>query len=80
MVGTPETIADEMEEWLVGRASDGFTIMFPYLPGGLDDFVDRVVPELQRRGIFRREYEGKTLRQNLGLPRPDNQFFPTPAG
>lgn len=80
MVGTPETIADEMEEWLVGRASDGFTIMFPYLPGGLDDFVDRVVPELQRRGIFRREYEGKTLRENLGLPRPDNQFFPTPAG
>jgi len=80
MIGTPETIADEMEEWLVGRASDGFTIMFPYLPGGLDDFVDRVVPELQRRGIFRREYEGKTLRENLGLPRPDNQFFPTPAG
>ena len=80
MVGTPETIADEMEEWLVGRGSDGFTVMFPYLPGGLDDFVDRVVPELQRRGIFRREYEGKTLRENLGLPRPDNQFFPTPAG
>ena len=80
MVGTPESIADEMEEWLVGRASDGFTIMFPYLPGGLDDFVDRVVPELQRRGIFRREYEGKTLRENLGLPRPDNQFFPTPTG
>jgi alkanesulfonate monooxygenase len=50
--------------------------MFPYLPEGLDDFVDRVVPELQRRGIFRREYEGKTLRENLGLPRPENRYFP----
>jgi hypothetical protein len=49
--------------------------MFPYLPGGLDDFVDRVVPELQRRGLFRREYEGRTLRENLGLPRPKNRFF-----
>src|SRR6266849_4923484 len=56
MVGTPKTIADEMEEWLMTEGSDGFTIQFPYLPGGLDDFVDRVVPELQRRGIFRREY------------------------
>jgi FMN-dependent oxidoreductase (nitrilotriacetate monooxygenase family) len=76
MVGTPKTIADEMEEWLVTEASDGFTIQFPYLPQGLDDFVDKVVPELQRRGIFRREYEGKTLRENLGLPRPKNKFFP----
>jgi alkanesulfonate monooxygenase len=75
MVGTPATIADEMQEWLETRGSDGFTVMFPYLPGGLDDFVDRVVPELQRRGIFRREYEGTTLRENLGLPRPSNRFF-----
>jgi alkanesulfonate monooxygenase len=75
MVGTPSSIADEMEEWLVTEASDGFTVQFPYLPGGLDDFVDRVVPELQRRGLFRREYEGKTLRDNLGLPRPENRFF-----
>ncbi len=75
MVGTPTTIADEMQEWLETRGSDGFTVMFPYLPGGLDDFVDRVVPELQRRGIFRREYEGTTLRENLGLPRPGNRFF-----
>jgi alkanesulfonate monooxygenase len=75
MVGTPESIADEMQEWLETDASDGFTVMFPYLPGGLDDFVDRVVPELQRRGIFRRDYAGKTLRENLGLPRPKNRFF-----
>ena len=64
-----------MEEWLASEASDGFNVMFPYLPEGLDDFVDRVVPELQRRGIFRREYEGKTLRENLGLPRPENRYF-----
>jgi alkanesulfonate monooxygenase SsuD/methylene tetrahydromethanopterin reductase-like flavin-dependent oxidoreductase (luciferase family) len=75
MVGTAATIADEMEEWLTSEASDGFTIMFPYLPGGLDDFCDKVVPELQRRGLFRRDYEGKTLRENLGLPRPANRFF-----
>jgi alkanesulfonate monooxygenase len=74
-VGTPQTIADQMEEWLTSRGSDGFNIMFPYLPQGLTDFVDRVVPELQRRGIFRTEYEGRTLRENLGLPRPKNRFF-----
>jgi alkanesulfonate monooxygenase len=65
-----------MEEWLVTQGSDGFNVMFPYLPAGLDDVVDRVVPELQRRGIFRREYEGKTLRDSMGLPRPANRFFP----
>jgi alkanesulfonate monooxygenase len=75
MMGTPAMIADQMEEWLTTNASDGFNVMFPYLPGGLDDFVDKVVPELQRRGIFRTEYEGKTLRENLGLPRPENRFF-----
>jgi FMN-dependent oxidoreductase (nitrilotriacetate monooxygenase family) len=74
-VGTPETIADEMQEWLFSEGSDGFNVMFPYLPAGLDDFVERVVPELQRRGIFRTEYEGPTLRDNLGLPRPKNRFF-----
>jgi len=75
MVGTAQTIADEMEKWLTSEACDGFTVMFPYLPGGLDDFVARVVPELQRRGIFRREYEGRTLRENLGLRRPPNRYF-----
>lgn len=74
-VGTAKTIADEMQNWLESHGSDGFNIMFPFLPGGLDDFVDFVVPELQRRGIFRLEYEGKTLRDNLGLPRPANRFF-----
>lgn len=75
-VGTPKRIADQMEQWLVEEGSDGFNVMFPFLPAGLDDFVDRVVPELQRRGIFRERYEGTTLREHLGLPRPDNRFFP----
>jgi alkanesulfonate monooxygenase SsuD/methylene tetrahydromethanopterin reductase-like flavin-dependent oxidoreductase (luciferase family) len=75
MIGTPKTIADQMEEWLASEASDGFNVLFPSLPEGLDDFVDRVVPELQRRGLFRREYEGPTLRDHLGLPRPPNRHF-----
>ncbi len=75
MVGTPTMIADQMEEWLMTDACDGFNVMFPYLPGGLDDFVDQVVPELQRRGMFRTDYEGRTLRENLGLPRPANRYF-----
>ena len=78
-VGTAQTIADQMEEWLEERGSDGFNIMFPWLPGGLEDFATQVVPELQRRGLFRREYEGTTLREHLGLPRPDNRFFPDVA-
>ncbi|AJY76535.1 LLM class flavin-dependent oxidoreductase [Paenibacillus beijingensis] len=68
--GTPAQIADQLEEWFVSGAADGFNIMPPYLPGGLEDFVDLVVPELQRRGLFRTEYEGSTLRDNLGLKRP----------
>jgi hypothetical protein len=75
MLGTPKMIADQMEEWLMTRATDGFTLQIPYLPEGLDDVVNRVIPELQRRGLFRTEYEGKTLRENLGLPRPENRFF-----
>jgi FMN-dependent oxidoreductase (nitrilotriacetate monooxygenase family) len=74
-VGTAQMIADEMQAWLESEASDGFNILFPYLPEGLEDFVGKVIPELQRRGIFRREYEGATLRENLGLRRPPNQFF-----
>ena len=76
MVGTPKTIANEMELWLESEASDGFTIMFSHLPGGLIDFCDQVIPELQRRELFRKDYQGKTLRDNLGLSRPKNQFFP----
>lgn len=75
MIGTPVMIADEMQEWLESEGCDGFNVLFPYVPGGLDEFVDRVVPELQRRGLLRREYEGTTLREHLGLPRPANRFF-----
>ena len=75
-VGTPESIADEWEIWLREEAADGFTVCLPFLPQGLDDVVDRLVPELQKRGIFRKDYEGTTLREHLGLPRPKNRFFP----
>lgn len=73
--GSAKSVADEMQAWLEAEACDGFNIMFPTIPGGVEDFVRLVVPELQRRGIFRREYEGSTLRDHLGLPRPRNQFF-----
>ena len=76
MLGTPAMIADQMQLWLESEACDGFNVMFPFLPAGLEEFVDRVVPELQRRGLFRRAYEGRTLREHLGLPRPGNRFFP----
>jgi len=72
--GSPQQIADIMEEWFVNEACDGFNIMPPYLPGALDDFVALVIPELQRRGLFRTEYEGRTLRENLGLPRPESRY------
>ncbi|MDT8330749.1 LLM class flavin-dependent oxidoreductase [Roseomonas gilardii] len=75
-VGTPGSIADEMEQWLVERGSDGFNVMFSWLPGGLEAVVRKLIPELQRRGIFRRDYAGTTLREHLGLPRPGNRFFP----
>ena len=72
--GSARTIADTMEEWLLAGAADGFNLLFPFFPGSLDDFVDLVVPELQRRGIFRTEYEGRTLRENLGVPVPPNRY------
>jgi alkanesulfonate monooxygenase len=75
MTGTPKFIADQMQRWLDERGSDGFTVQFPYMPGGLEDFCDKVIPELQARGLFRREYSGTTLRENLGLPRPKNRYF-----
>lgn len=73
-VGTPEQIADALVEWFDKGAADGFNIMPPVLPTGLTDFVDQVVPILQKRGIFRTEYEGATLRENLGLAFPQNRF------
>jgi FMN-dependent oxidoreductase (nitrilotriacetate monooxygenase family) len=66
-IGTPNDIADAMQEWFEAEACDGFNITPATLPGGAEDFVDMVVPELQRRGLFRTEYEGSTLRENLGL-------------
>ncbi|HXQ50515.1 MAG TPA: LLM class flavin-dependent oxidoreductase [Stellaceae bacterium] len=72
--GSAVQIADQLEEWFVKKAADGFNLLPQYLPGALDDFVDLVVPELQRRGLFRREYEGRTLREHLGLPRPVNRY------
>jgi alkanesulfonate monooxygenase len=73
VVGTPENVADTLEQWFLEEAADGFNIMPPFLPEGLDDFVEGVVPLLQQRGLFRREYSGTTLRDHLGLARPANR-------
>ena len=70
LVGTPSSIADRLEQWFVEKAADGFNLLPPHVPGAINDFIDLVVPELQRRGLFRTEYEGTMLRQNLGLPFP----------
>ena len=72
--GTARQVADELEHWFVGKAADGFNVLPAYLPGSLNDFVDQVIPELQRRGLYRTEYEGATLRANLGLPIPENAY------
>ncbi|WP_287811117.1 LLM class flavin-dependent oxidoreductase [Pseudomonas sp.] len=74
LIGTPVQIADQLQEWFEQGAADGFNVLVPHLPGGLEDFADYIVPELQRRGLFRTEYEGSTLRENLGLEKPANQF------
>jgi FMN-dependent oxidoreductase (nitrilotriacetate monooxygenase family) len=74
VIGTPSQIADEMEHWIAEEAADGFNICPPVLPVALDDFAALVIPELQRRGVFRTEYEGTTLRANLGLPMPANRY------
>ena len=75
LVGTPASIADDFEHWFSTGAADGFNIMFSSAPAGLDDFAGLVVPELQRRGLFRRHYEGRTLREHLGLPHVPNRHF-----
>lgn len=75
-VGTPEQIADRLQTWFASGAADGFNLMPPYFTGGLDVFVDEVAPILRRRGLFRQEYEGSTLREHFGLSRPQSQFTP----
>jgi len=72
LIGTPEQIVDQLEERFQTYGADGFNVMPPHLPVGLDDFVALVIPELRRRGLFREEYEGRTLRENLGLRRPEH--------
>ncbi|MGC4009540.1 MAG: LLM class flavin-dependent oxidoreductase [Pseudomonas sp.] len=74
LIGTPAQIADELQAWFEGGAADGFNVLVPHLPGGLEDVANHVVPELQRRGLFRREYRGSTLRDHLGLKRPANRY------
>jgi len=74
VIGTPADIADQIEDWFVNGAADGFNLKPSQVPNDLEDFINLVVPELQKRGIFRKEYEGTTLRENLGLPRPANPF------
>ncbi|MCK9744709.1 LLM class flavin-dependent oxidoreductase [Pseudomonas syringae] len=74
LIGTPEQIADELQRWFEQGAADGFNVLVPHLPGGLEDVAQLLVPELQRRGLFRTEYEGTTLRENLGLQRPAYKF------
>ena len=78
-VGTGPDIADALEEWYRGGAADGFNIMPQTLPDGLNDFVAHVIPELQRRGLFRTEYEGRTMRENVGLARPASRYAAKPV-
>ncbi len=70
IVGGPKEISDRLEQWFVERACDGFVVAATHVPGAYEDFICFVVPELQRRGLFRGEYAGKTLRENLGMPIP----------
>ncbi|MET8873910.1 LLM class flavin-dependent oxidoreductase [Nocardia sp. NPDC004604] len=77
--GTPEQVADTIEEWFRNGAADGFNVMPPYYPGGLEVFAETVVPILQQRGLFRTEYTGTTLRDHFGLSRPESRFARRPA-
>lgn len=72
--GSPSEIADQLIEWVDQEAADGFNLMPPYFPGGFTDFIDLVIPQLQKRGVFRTEYEGKTLRENLGLKQIPSRY------
>jgi alkanesulfonate monooxygenase SsuD/methylene tetrahydromethanopterin reductase-like flavin-dependent oxidoreductase (luciferase family) len=71
LAGTPQAIADHLEEWFTQKAADGFNLLPPHVPGAINEFVELVVPELQRRGLYRTDYEGAMLRQNLGVPFPN---------
>lgn len=73
ITGTPVRVADQIEDWFTAGVADGFNLIPPIMPGSLEDFVNLVIPELQRRDLFRKEYEGTTLREHLGLPRPENR-------
>jgi alkanesulfonate monooxygenase SsuD/methylene tetrahydromethanopterin reductase-like flavin-dependent oxidoreductase (luciferase family) len=77
--GSPREVADQMEEWFAAPACDGFVTAASHVPGAYEDFVRLVVPELQRRGLFRRDFAGRTLRENLGLPRPATGAWRTRA-
>ncbi|MGK0173449.1 MAG: alkanesulfonate monooxygenase SsuD, partial [Gammaproteobacteria bacterium] len=79
VAGTPEQIADLMEDWFKDSAADGFNIMPPILPSMLDAFISEVIPLLQRRGLFRTAYEGNTLREHYGLDRPGDTLATTAA-
>ncbi|CAI6089483.1 unnamed protein product [Clonostachys chloroleuca] len=74
LIGTTQSIADDLQAWLEAGATDGFAVIQPLLLDGLRDFTTHIVPELVRRGLFRSEYEGQTLRENLGSPRPANSY------
>src|SRR5258708_14286058 len=70
IVGGPKEVADRLEQWFVERGCDGFVVSATHVPGAYEDFVRFVVPELQRRGLFRKDFAGRTLRDNLGIPVP----------
>ena len=74
ITGDPVEVADYMQEWFENGAADGFNLFPPFVPGSVQAFTDLVVPELQRRGLYRTEYAGSTFRHHLGLPRPRNRF------
>jgi hypothetical protein len=73
VIGTPADIADTLQEWFEQGGADGYNIMPAHMPGGLAAFAEFVVPELQRRGLFRTAYEGRTLRDHLGLAEPTSR-------
>jgi hypothetical protein len=80
LVGSPETIASTMERFVEERASDGFILVPHLIPGGLDEFADRVIPILQERGSFRADYDGQTLREHLGVARSTSAGYSARTG